>query len=95
MKFNGGYCLVIAILIACNDPQKNFQSISQDTVGATPGYTVNGQPIGHINTGKTTPVELLTYALSLTGTPIYMDQPILKKGLTARDLLPMCLITLV
>ena len=80
MKFNGGYCFVIAILIACNDPQKNFQSISQDTVGATPGYTVSGQPISHINTGQTTPAELLTYALSLTGTPYLYGSTDPKKG---------------
>ncbi|MEO8884950.1 MAG: NlpC/P60 family protein [Mucilaginibacter sp.] len=69
MKTNGGYGIAFLILIACNGPQRNFQSIGADTSGVTPGYTISGSPITHINTGKTTPAELLNFANSLTGIP--------------------------
>src|SRR3954468_19146409 len=80
MTFNCRYCIVLLLFVACNDRQKNFQSISADTSGITPGYTKNGKPITHINTGKTTPAELISYANSLTGIPYLYGSTDPKKG---------------
>ncbi len=57
------------VLAGCDSGQKNFQSISADTSAITPGYTADGKPISHINTGSATPAQLISYAKTLTGIP--------------------------
>lgn len=56
------YCLVI-IILSCKGPG------SDSNLTTSPGKPVNTELITDINTGKTTPSELLAFACSLEGTP--------------------------
>jgi len=80
MQFICRYGFVLLMITACNNSQKNFQSILRDTSATTPGYTADGKPITHINTGSTTPAELINYANTLTGTPYLYGSTDPKKG---------------
>lgn len=76
MKYIGALVIIILlVIIVYNSSEKKFESLSTTNnvsvvaSGVTPGYTPNGKPIERIITGKTTPAELVTYAISLTGIP--------------------------
>ena len=76
-------------LSSCDNRRDKYESISSTlpisnvslvTNGVTPGYTPDGKPIERINTGNTTPAELLTFANSLTGIPYLYGSTDPKKG---------------
>ncbi len=73
MKFTGALYIVSSFVVtACNSPEEKFESLTTVPMAVnniTSGYTADGKPIEHIITGKTTPVELIAYANSLTGIP--------------------------
>ena len=79
----------LMVLIACDDRRDKYESISSTSTlsttsfvanGITPGYNADGKPIERINTGNTTPAELLAFANSLTGIPYLYGSTDPKKG---------------
>lgn len=87
MRYAGYIMLLGSIAIAaCDNRREHYESISSPTPvslvanGITPGYTDNGKPIEHINTGNTTPAQLLVFATSLTGIPYLYGSTDPKKG---------------
>ena len=86
-----GYMLAlgVVVLVACDDRRDKYESISSPSTtnnvtfvanGITPGYNADGKPIERINTGNTTPAELLEFANSLTGIPYLYGSTDPKRG---------------
>src|SRR3982751_221985 len=89
MRF-AGYIAILGSIVfaACDSRRDKYESISSSSTsnvslvnnGITPGYTPDGKPIENINTGNTTPAELLAFANSLTGIPYLYGSTDPKKG---------------
>ena len=89
MKAAGYIVVVLIVVAACDSRRDKYESISSTSApsnvslasnGITPGYDSDGKPIERINTGKTTPAELLAFANSLTGIPYLYGSTDPKRG---------------
>lgn len=89
MKAAGYIVVVLIVVAACDSRRDKYESISSTSAssnvslasnGITPGYTPDGKPIERINTGSTTPAELLAFANSLTGIPYLYGSTDPKRG---------------
>ncbi len=63
MKFNFSFLLLVMAILSCKEPASDAPSANSSFAPA------NTEQIRNINTGKTSPSDLLAFACSLEGTP--------------------------
>ncbi len=76
MRINSCICIIYLFLSACGEPEKPTVVKAVDTVKSTSGETTvilaptDGTPdMNHINTGRTTPQQLINFAQTAIGVP--------------------------